>query len=433
MERIDAHRRTRLAGAPLMPLLLPLLAAACMTTAPASSGRTDLPDPMAPAVWPVASAAPPLCVVGVPGRRVAVHASFERARASACTQTNDGALEVLIRPETIPVNDSAWYAFRLEAEAPRDLALVLRYEGGTHRYPPKTSRDGRTFTPFAPARVRVTADEQEARLSLSLEAGLTTLAAQPFETGAEALAHWDGAVASGQLVRRVFGASVRGVPLVALATPEPAPPVTLVLMARQHPPETTGAAAFDAFLARLLEDEPLARAFRQRVALLVLPVLNPDGLAAGHWRTNANGIDLNRDWGIGSQPETRAAASLIEAAHAVRPLMGLIDFHSTKRDLIYAMPAQDPLHPAGLAEDWFARWAVAAVAAGVAMPPIERTFDDDQMNSKTWARLRFGLSAVTYEVGDNTPVPTAQANARLAAQTYMQTVLARLPAPGGGA
>ncbi len=399
-------------------LLLPALAAACMTTGP-TDPATGSREPLPPGT-PVALPGGALCAGVVAGRQIAVQASFDRARASRCSIGADGVISVLILPETRPINDSPWYAFKVTAEAAGPVTVVLRYQGGTHRYAPKTSRDGQTWTAVDPARVSVASDESHARMTLSLEAGVTTIAAQPFETAAQSLARWDPLVADGRLTRQTFGASVRGVPLVALATPGAGAAHTLVLVGRQHPAETTGAEAFDAFVMRLLEDDPLAVAFRGRVALLLVPVMNPDGLTAGHWRTNANGIDLNRDWGIWAQPETRAVGQLIEATHQTRPLIGLIDFHSTRRDVIYAMPAADPLYPQGLAEDWFARWQAVA---GAAAPPIQRRFDDDQMNSKTWSRIRFGLSGVTYEVGDDTAPATARANARIAAESYMQAVM----------
>lgn len=403
-------------------VLLPALATACMTTgrdAPAAGSG----GPAAPGTS-VSLPGGSLCAGTVAGQQVAVEAGFDRARASRCTISASGVIEVLIQPETRPINDSPWYAFKITTDAPRQLTVVLRYEGGTHRYAPKASRDGVAWSAVDPARVVVAADESNARFTVDLQAGVTTIAAQPFETAAQSLARWDPLVADGRLTRWTFGQSVQGVPLVALATPGTGASHTLVLVGRQHPAETTGAEAFDAFVARLLEDDPLAVAFRARVALLLVPVMNPDGLKAGHWRTNANGIDLNRDWGIWAQPETRAAGALIERTHQTRPLIGLIDFHSTRRDVIYAMPAEDPLYPPGLAEDWFARWQAVA---GPAAPPIQRRFDDDQMNSKTWSRIRFGLSGVTYEVGDDTTPQTARANARTAAETYMQAVLALAP------
>ena len=44
---------------------------------------------------------------------------------------------------------------------------------------------------------------------------------------------------------------------------------------------------------------------------MVFPLMNPDGVDLGHWRHNAGGIDLNRDWALYRQPETRLVADFI--------------------------------------------------------------------------------------------------------------------------
>jgi protein MpaA len=53
----------------------------------------------------------------------------------------------------------------------------------------------------------------------------------------------------------------------------------------------------------------LRRAHPQ-VDLWLVPTLNPDGLAH-HTRANADGVDLNRSFPSGREPETRTAVSLI--------------------------------------------------------------------------------------------------------------------------
>lgn len=60
--------------------------------------------------------------------------------------------------------------------------------------------------------------------------------------------------------------------------------------------------------------------------VVVLPTLNPDGLAA-RTRGNARGVDLNRDFYARTQPETRYAVSLIRR---VRPRV-TIWFHQPER------------------------------------------------------------------------------------------------------
>jgi murein tripeptide amidase MpaA len=53
-------------------------------------------------------------------------------------------------------------------------------------------------------------------------------------------------------------------------------------------------------------DDPVARALRARCTFHCVPNMNPDGSARGHLRTNAAGVNLNREWhapSAGRSPE----------------------------------------------------------------------------------------------------------------------------------
>ncbi|WP_440876738.1 M14 family metallopeptidase [Thalassotalea sp. PLHSN55] len=69
------------------------------------------------------------------------------------------------------------------------------------------------------------------------------------------------------------------------------------LTARQHPGETMAEWFIEGFLDRLLdEDDGAARALLNKAVFYVVPNMNPDGSYRGHLRTNAAGINLNREW-----------------------------------------------------------------------------------------------------------------------------------------
>ena len=93
----------------------------------------------------------------------------------------------------------------------------------------------------------------------------------------------------------LVGQSVQGRPLYLAETADR--PEFILLIGRQHPPEVTGAIAMRSFIDTVLADSDLGRQFRARFKLAIVPLVNPDGVAGGHWRHNVNGVDVNRDWG----------------------------------------------------------------------------------------------------------------------------------------
>ncbi len=74
-------------------------------------------------------------------------------------------------------------------------------------------------------------------------------------------------------------------------------PLQVWLYARQHPGETMAEYWMEGALERLLDDsDPVARRLREKATFHVVPNMNPDGSRRGHLRTNAVGVNLNREW-----------------------------------------------------------------------------------------------------------------------------------------
>ena len=89
---------------------------------------------------------------------------------------------------------------------------------------------------------------------------------------------------------------------------------TVVLSARVHPGETPGQFALQGAVAFLLRGgDPRAAALRGAFNFKLLPMLNPDGVARGHFRTDTGGRNLNRFY---TDPDA-ASCPTIYAARAV--------------------------------------------------------------------------------------------------------------------
>ena len=73
--------------------------------------------------------------------------------------------------------------------------------------------------------------------------------------------------------------------------------VNVWITARQHPGETMAEWYIEGMLDRLFDhDDAVSRLLMGKVVFYVVPNMNPDGAVRGHLRTNANGVNLNREW-----------------------------------------------------------------------------------------------------------------------------------------
>jgi murein tripeptide amidase MpaA len=94
---------------------------------------------------------------------------------------------------------------------------------------------------------------------------------------------------------RLLGHSLDGQPIDCLELGEGDRQVWLY--ARQHPGESMAEWWVEGALAMLTdESDPHARLLRQKCRFHIVPNMNPDGSRRGHLRTNAVGVNLNREW-----------------------------------------------------------------------------------------------------------------------------------------
>jgi hypothetical protein len=353
---------------------------------------------------------------------VLIDSHFEGGQLGVCSITEDGKFELALIPEDEPpINESTWYAFRVSGQPGDTVNIRMTAELAYARYWPKISRDGENWVPLDESIVRFGDENEWMDIEITLDQASLWIAGQELLTADYYNAWLDELDSHDEVTTRLLGQSVEGRPIILAETPDK--PELILMMGRQHPPEVTGAIAMRAFIGSVLGDTELARQFRERFKLAIIPLMNPDGVAAGHWRHNVNGVDVNRDWGPFTQPESQSVINWLQEQEAGgRELKLMLDFHSTFEDLFYTQPITD--NP----PDFASRWLGASAARLPDFPfKHEAGPVTEQANAKNYFYSSRAIPAITYESGDETDREALKIAAAVFAEEMMREMLADQP------
>lgn len=347
--------------------------------------------------------------------------NFDGARLNSVEKINDTLIAVSIYPENAPINNSAHYAFKIWSKTPKTIYLQFKYpKKYSHRYIPKLKTELTNWTPISNENIYLLDSMYTIKLALTKEP--LTVAAQEIITSTDTKNWYSKLINSNTNLAhfKTVGKSVLGreIPMIDLYIGDPTEKDIVVLLTRQHPPEISGFIAFQSFLETIFEDTKLSKDFFNKYRVLVFPIVNPDGVDMGHWRHNANGIDLNRDWAYYRQPEVKAVTkAIVKASKKSKGKVVLgIDFHSTQEDLYYTSHTIEGSTIPNFYDDWFG-------AIDTTFPdytPNEIRDDSTQPVSKGWFLRYFKATAVTYEIGDETPRDFVKEKAKVAAIEMMK-------------
>ncbi|MFC3442238.1 M14-type cytosolic carboxypeptidase [Sphingobium rhizovicinum] len=189
-----------------------------------------------------------------------------------------------------------WFHFRLANAAGREVELAI-VNGGASAYP-----DG-----WPGYSARVSEDRENWYLAdTSYDNGTLTIRLTP-DSNAVWIAYFAPysmerhhdliawAASQSGVAHRELGLTLDGQPMDMLTIGDG--PKQVWLYARQHPGESMAEWWMEGALERLCdEQDPVARLLRQKATIHLVPNMNPDGSRRGHLRTNAVGVNLNREW-----------------------------------------------------------------------------------------------------------------------------------------
>jgi len=229
------------------------------------------------------------------------------------------------------------------------------------------------------------------------------IAAQDF-VGTNKVTVWKEEMLKLDFVERIkIGESTEGRTLEVLKIGEADDSKMLMVISMQHPPEIPGYLAMKAFVKTICEDSPEARKFRSKYNLYVMPQMNPDGVANGHWRHNVGGIDLNRDWVNFNQPETRALSTFMEnkVLESGGKFIFAVDFHATWEDIFYTINEELEGNSPGLIPKLIKRSSKRIPGYDPNIRPTEN--NERSVTSNSYFFFVHGAESMTFEVGDNTP------------------------------
>jgi len=341
--------------------------------------------------------------------------NFATGRMDRCEKGEHNEYMITLIAEKTPINSSPWYAFKIVSDKPETIKITMEVQGDKHRYPPKISQDGIHWQ-----LQKYELNNEHLTMTINVSDKPTYIAAQEIINNQYYVDWGQGLKQKSHVSHEVLGRSSQGRAIYKLESKGDSKE-WLVILGRMHPPEVTGALALFPFVENLLSDQKLARDFRQKYNVLIIPNINPDGVYAGNWRYNANGVDLNRDWIDFSQTEVRQIddylKNLVKQGNTIK---FAVDFHSTREDVFYTMPINYGMENAYFVEHWLN-------ALDQQMPDfLVVTKPGNTPNngvSKQYFADNFNIHAITYEMGDDTDRMKIKDIALNASNTLMQTLL----------
>lgn len=227
-----------------------------------------------------------------------ISANFDGGNIQVVNLDNKDDIQLAIRPDA-GGEFYQWFNFRFEGEVGNHYTLNI-INAGTASYP-KGWQDYQAVASYDRQHwFRVPTQYQDGTLSIQLELECDAIQIAYFAPYSYER-HLD-LLSSAQLHPDVtlehLGLTLDGrdITLVKVGNGDSAKR-NIWITARQHPGETMAEWLVEGLINRLLDNDcPTAKSLLDKANFYIVPNMNPDGCVRGHLRTNAVGVNLNREW-----------------------------------------------------------------------------------------------------------------------------------------
>ncbi|MCU8082397.1 M14-type cytosolic carboxypeptidase [Shewanella sp. SM23] len=227
-----------------------------------------------------------------------ISANFDGGNIQVVNLDNKDDIQLAIRPDA-GGEFYQWFNFRFEGEVGNHYTLNIinagtaSYTKGWEDYQAVASHDRQHW-------FRIPTQYQDGKLSISIELDCDAIqiayfAPYSYERHLDLLS---GAQLHPDVNLEHLGLTLDGrdITLMKVGNGDPSKR-NIWITARQHPGETMAEWLVEGLVNRLLDNDcPTAKALLDKANFYIVPNMNPDGSVRGHLRTNAIGINLNREW-----------------------------------------------------------------------------------------------------------------------------------------
>ena len=353
---------------------------------------------------------------------VQIDFDFPGAGNVTCEIINSKYIKFFINPETDDsINPSPWFAIR-KSKHSEDIKLEFDYKNYQHRYDPKISNDKKIWKKINQTNILKDENGKIIIINFSPSNEKEYISSQELITE-DWYNDWFNYLEGLERVKsELIGLSVLKKPITMFFVEENTNNPYILILGRQHPPEVTGAIAIKSFVNELISKNDLSESFLDNYNIIFVPLMNPDGVENGYWRYNENKKDLNRDWGIFSQPETKSVNNKLINFKDDKKIEVFIDFHSTYKNIFYISDISESHKLQNFLKNWLNNSKADLLKIDYDYK-IVNSMSPNNGISKNYIFNKYNIPSVTYEVSDTEDRDKIKKSSSILSQKLMQSLL----------